>query len=92
MIGINELIIYLLLQIIPSTIFLIRCIEILKIIKQKNQEITKNQLFILYIPIIGMIWVFIVISIVIGCLLYIKGIFFAKFILGSSQVIQQKLI
>ena len=61
MIGINELIIYLLLQIIPSTIFLIRCIEILKIIKQKNQEITKNQLFILYIPIIGMIWVFIVI-------------------------------
>lgn len=61
MIGINELIIYFLLQIIPSTIFLIRCIEILKIIKQKNQEITKNQLFILYIPIIGMIWVFIVI-------------------------------
>jgi ABC-type multidrug transport system fused ATPase/permease subunit len=33
-----------------------------------------------------------VISIVVGCLLYIKGIFFAKFILDSSRVIQKKLI
>lgn len=61
MIGMNELIILLILQIIPSTIFLIRCVGILKSIKEKNQEITKNQLLILYIPIIGMLWVFIVI-------------------------------
>ncbi len=38
------------------------------------------------------IWIFALISIVVGFLFYIKGIFFAKFILSSSRVIQQKLI
>ena len=38
------------------------------------------------------IWVYSVISIVVGSLMYLKGIFFAKFIISTSRVIQRQLI
>lgn len=38
------------------------------------------------------IWIYTIISIVVGILLYIKGIFFAKFIISTSRVIQRLLI
>ncbi len=44
------------------------------------------------IPETTYIWIYSVISIVVGCLLYIKGILFAEFILNTSKVIQRQLI
>lgn len=38
------------------------------------------------------IWIYSIISIVVGALLYVKGIFFAKFIISTSRVIQRQLI
>ena len=37
-------------------------------------------------------WIFVVISLTVGILLYLKGIFFAKFINSTSRVIQKSLI
>lgn len=38
------------------------------------------------------IWVYAGISVIVGVLMYVKGIFFAKFIISTSRVIQRKLI
>ena len=38
------------------------------------------------------IWIYAVISFVVGGLMYVKGIFFAKFIISTSRVIQRQLI
>lgn len=38
------------------------------------------------------IWIYAIISLVVGILLYVKGLFFAKFIVATSRVIQRKLI
>ena len=45
-----------------------------------------------HLPEGSYIWVYAVISCVVGALMYIKGIFFAKFIISTSRVIQRQLI
>ena len=44
------------------------------------------------IPEASYIWIYLIISIVVGALMYVKGVFFAKFILTTSRVIQRLLI
>ena len=44
------------------------------------------------IPETTYIWIYSVISIVVGALLYVKGVVFAKFILSTSRVVQRQLI
>lgn len=45
-----------------------------------------------HLPEGSYIWIYTVISFVVGALMYVKGIFFAKFIISTSRVLQRQLI